>query len=286
MTLRTLLFKPLQIVANHFFMISVVAVIYFGWQLRADNYITAENGIGYWLGIVGGSLMLVLLLYPVSKRVKLLIKLMPSRYWFGVHMTLGIIGPTMILFHSNFQLGSTNSSVALICMLLVAGSGVVGRYIYTHIHHGLYGSRITIKELQEKTEDNHSELLSLYGKGEQLNNDLKKMEEKVLRPYAGLMTSLSHVIYLGLNSYGLKMKVMRLVSSNDVEISDQGEAVIHESNINKISSSVSRYTLALRELAAHRVYERLFSLWHVFHLPLFYMMIITSVIHIVSVHIY
>ena len=53
-----------------------------------------------------------------------------------------------------------------------------------------------------------------------------------------------------------------------------------------VACSVNRYTLALRKTAAFRVYERLFSLWHILHLPLFIMMIITAVIHIFAVHMY
>lgn len=260
--------------------------MFIGWQQRGEEYLTAENGMGYWLGIVGGSLMLVLLLYPVSKRISMFTKWIPIRYWFGVHMVLGVVGPVLILFHSNFKLGSMNSSVALICMLLVAGSGVIGRYIYTHIHHGLYGSRITIKELQQNNEDNHTELLNLFGKGEHLNNDLKLMEEKVLRPYNGLMTSLSHVVYLALNAYAMKMKVLRLVADTTDSETDIEKKTNQKIEKKELITSVNRYTLALRKLAAHRVYERLFSLWHILHLPLFFMMIITSVIHVYAVHVY
>jgi hypothetical protein len=54
-------------------------------------------------------------------------------FWFRLHMTLGLIGPTLILFHANFRLGSLNSNVAMFAMLLVAASGIVGRYLYRKI---------------------------------------------------------------------------------------------------------------------------------------------------------
>ena len=63
-------------------------------------------------------------------------------------MVLGVVGPILVLFHANFHLGATNSNVALICMLLVAGSGVIGRYIYTRMHAHLDGSEDTLEELQ------------------------------------------------------------------------------------------------------------------------------------------
>ena len=145
MLLKNPLLAPIQLMYKHLLSISMIAALFFGWQHRDDNYLSAETGTGYTLGIVGGSLMLVLLLYPLSKRIELLTRFIPIRYWFGIHMLFGIIGPVLILFHSNFQTGSTNSTVALTCMLLVAGSGIIGRYIYTRIHHGLYGTRVTLK---------------------------------------------------------------------------------------------------------------------------------------------
>lgn len=253
-----------------------------GWTKRDDNYLSAEEGTGYILGIIGGSMMLIILLYPLSKRVPLLTRLIASRYWFAIHMFLGTVGPAMVLFHSNFQMGSTNSSVALTCMLLSAASGIVGRYFYTSIHNGLYGKRLTLQELKHKTENDHAELLLLYARDEKLNKQLLKMEEVALRPYPGLFTSLLHVIYLAISSPQLKRKVLRLVKNSYIE--DSHNKALPDSKI--VAQLINHYTLALRKTAAFKVYERLFSLWHVLHLPLFIMMILTAIIHIFAVHLY
>ena len=277
-----LVITPLQLLRTHLFSLSLIAVLLFGWMHRTDNYITAETGAGYWLGIIGGSLMLLLLLYPISKRVSLLTRLIPMRFWFGLHMLLGIIGPVMILFHSNFHFGSPNSSIALISMLLVAGSGLIGRYIYTRIHHGLYGARITLTELKKEAAQDHIELLKMYAMDDILNTDLNKMEQKALQPYTNLLTSLSHVIYLGLNAQRLKLKVFRLLKKSYKANSELKPTP----DSKRVSRLVNHYTYALRKAAAFKVYERLFALWHILHLPLFIMMIITAIIHIFAVHIY
>lgn len=252
-------------------MIALTIVLFSGWTHRDDNYLSAETGTGYILGILGGSLMLVLLLYPISKRIKLMTRWIPIRYWFGIHMMLGVVGPVMILFHSNFHLGSTNSTIALFSMLLVAGSGLIGRYIYTHIHHGLYGTRITLAELKQETEKQYSALSDIRAMDESLIKWLNHMEEKALQPYSGMFTSLQQVIYLAISSQRLKKKLNLMTQDRESKT---------------LAASISRYTLALRRTAAFKSYERLFSLWHILHLPLFIMMIITAVIHIFAVHIY
>jgi len=267
---------------NNLFMATLAIILYFGWFNRDDNYLSAESGTGYMLGIVGGSLMLILLMYPLSKRIAILTRWIPIRYWFGIHMLFGIVGPIMILFHSNFHLGSTNSTIALVCMLLVAGSGLIGRYIYVHIHHGLYGSRITLKELNEESENNYSKLLDTYAVGGDLKKRLKLMEEKALKPYTGLLANIHIVISMAVSTQRLKKDVKTLLKDSPDE-TRQGETVADSKTVIR---SVNRYTLALRRTAVFKLYERLFSLWHILHLPLFIMMIITAVIHIFAVHMY
>ncbi|HHJ34171.1 MAG TPA: hypothetical protein ENJ87_00245, partial [Gammaproteobacteria bacterium] len=209
-----------NIIRSYFFTVAVLAALSIGWLRRDNNYLSAETGTGYILGIVGGSLMIILLLYPLSKRQPLLTRLIPIRYWFGIHMFLGTVGPILILFHSNFSMGSTNSSIALICMLLVAGSGVFGRYFYTHIHHGLYGASLSFKELKQKMADDHAELVSLYAEDEKLNSQLERMEKKALQPYTNLFKSLWHIIALAFNAPRMKRKIMRLLKKSSRQNSD------------------------------------------------------------------
>lgn len=277
-----MLLNLIKVARENFFLVSTTLILYIGWINRNDNYISAETGSGYLLGIIGGSLMLVLLLYPVSKRVSLLTRLIPIRYWFGFHMVLGIIGPVLILFHANFHLGSTNSTVALISMLLVAGSGLIGRYIYTHIHHGLYGSKRTLNELKQKTEYNHAELVARYSLDDTLNDRLTMLEEKALYPHKGLISSFIHVLLQSINIWRFKRKIIHLIKKSRTK----KETSENKSYRSAAIKSVKRYTRALEYAASFTLYERLFSLWHILHLPLFFMMIITAIIHIFAVHMY
>ena len=108
---------------------SVVVALLWGFNAHLDHYLAPDRGLGYALGIIGGSLMLVLLIYPARKRIEWLNVIGGVPIWYRAHMTLGIVGPLLVLFHSNFSLGATNSNVALFCMLAVSGSGLIGRYI-------------------------------------------------------------------------------------------------------------------------------------------------------------
>ena len=42
----------------------------------------------------------------------------------------------------------------------------------------------------------------------------------------------------------------------------------------------------MRQVAQLSFYERLFSLWHLFHMPLFILMVISALVHVLAVHMY
>src|SRR5512139_1638116 len=115
------------------FAAACVLLALLGMQAGLERFITPEKGLGYALGIVGGSAMLLLLIYPARKRLAWLAPIGSVKAWFQIHMVLGIVGPLLVLFHSNFRTGATNSNVALACMLIVSGSGLIGRYFYSRI---------------------------------------------------------------------------------------------------------------------------------------------------------
>lgn len=46
------------------------------------------------------------------------------------------------------------------------------------------------------------------------------------------------------------------------------------------------YLTTVRKISEVSFYERLFSLWHILHLPIFFMLIITGFIHVYAVHAY
>ena len=147
--------RPMQQARSRFsteqiiFAVSALVLIA-GIQLPVAHYLSPKSGLGYAIGIVGGTLILAQLLYAVRKRVRSLRWLGSVPGWFQTHMMMGIIGPVCILIHCGFSLGATNSNIALFCMLTVAGSGIFGRYFYSKIHHGLYGRKATLSELQER----------------------------------------------------------------------------------------------------------------------------------------
>ena len=61
-------------------------------------------------------------------------------------------------------------------------------------------------------------------------------------------------------------------------------------NRKRIRRAASRYihefTVLTGRVAQFSLYERLFALWHILHLPLFVLMVLSAVVHIFAVHVY
>jgi len=268
------------------FTLVTVMVLLFGWQAGLENYISPESGLGYALGITGGVMMLVMLLYSLRKRAKWMRKWGPVRYWFRTHMILGVYGPVLILYHCNFQLGSQNSNIALFSMLVVAASGIVGRYFYGKIHYGLYGNKVTIKQLEQDQLITRFELSRLFEISPELHEKLKKYDNIKTSDSSGLIKSFFNVLSLSFRtrrSYArarqkLK-KACRIAAKKDHW--DRGE---YRKVMANGENYLNAYYTTIRKIAGFAFFERLFSLWHVLHVPLFFMLIITASIHVLAVH--
>lgn len=263
------------------------AILYFGWATKDQTTLSPEDGIGYWLGIIGGSAMLVLLLYPARKYIRFFKHAGAVRHWFRFHMLLGILGPLLIMFHSNFGLGSVNSNIALISMIVVAISGLVGRFIYVKIHVSLYGKQVTIKEIREDLKNARGVLGKDVSLSEKVVNMLKKYEKSMLKQRSfivGVVHLPINVIYTKWIYYKIMQGIKRGIKRRAAEKS--WDRAYQKEMTKGVREVLSIYTTTIRKFAELKLYERLFSLWHVLHLPLFVMLIISGIIHVIVVHMY
>jgi len=263
--------------------------VFVGWLLtRRTHLVDPLNGVGYWLGIVGASLMAVLLLYPVRKKFRFMRFFGETRHWFRVHMVFGVLGPILILYHSNFELGSLNSNVALYCTLLVAVSGLIGRYIHARVHTDLDGSRTTLRELADKARMTAEQQARVTALVPGLLERITAFDAVVLQPSHGLAGALLLPPKLALLTRLEGLRLAALVR-RQLRIQAQKSAAVAAQR-KRLQTGMTRFTREhlrrVRKVAELNSYERMFGLWHLFHLPLFYMLVVTALVHVVAVHMY
>lgn len=249
-----------------------------GWSAREELYFLPEDGLGYRLGIVGLSMMVLLLAYSARKRLPLMRSWGNIRWWFHVHLMLGLLGPTLILFHANFRLGSTNSAVALVSTLLVAGSGVLGRLLYTQIHHGLSGRRTTLAEIRGDADARFRSLGEALRAEPVIAERLRAFEHSVLSPAPGVLPAAWGFLRLGGRRRATYRACRRALSR-----AARGGAGLDR---RRALAGIRAYLGAVVRVARFGTYERIFSLWHVLHLPLCVLLFGAAAVHVVAVHMY
>ncbi len=113
-------------------------------------YLKPSGAIGLRLGMFGVLLFLFIYLYPLRKKWAWLGRQGSSQRWLDFHVLLGLIAPVVITFHSSFKFSGI-AGIAYWIMVLVALSGVVGRYIYAQIPRSLNSAELSLQEAQEQS---------------------------------------------------------------------------------------------------------------------------------------
>jgi len=269
--------------------IAIAALLLFGWAQRDEEYLTPDSGLGYWLGIVGSAMMVALLYYSYRKRQRHGRGFLSIPTWFRIHMLLGVLGPLLVIFHTNFHVGDVNSSVALISMLIVASSGIAGRYLYKRIFDGLSEHKLAAQEIAADIATLRGEFGAHGQLAEPLFDELDAFGRTIMeRPGDNVLTSLVRgargVVRAAWMRHRLPGRIRRLVDARGaVEGWARGE---RRRRSKEMRSVVGTYFDSTLRMAQMRVFERLFSLWHTVHVPLYIFMVLTALIHIWAVHRY
>ena len=241
---------------------------------------SAGSDLGYTLGLVGGIAMLLLFLYPLRKRWRRLANWGHTRTWFVTHMALGIAGPALIILHSTLRFGSVNATVAFAAMSVVAGSGLIGRFLYRRIHEGLHGEKATLAALVAQAGAGsvtiHERLAFAPGVTERLDTFAREAEARGRR---GLRHPLRFFL-LGLERRRVRRECRAAVQRQG------GAAGFDAARIARRSALVDAYVDIVQRLAQFAVFERMFSWWHVLHVPLVWLMVASAIAHVVAVHMY
>lgn len=270
-------------------LILLIAGLAFGaWYIGKLDWYEPDSPLGYNLGLVGGVAMALLLLYPLRKRVRLLRSLLPLKYWFGAHMALGIFGPVLIMYHSNFELHSKNGSIAFYSMMAVFLSGIVGRLIYRRIHMGLFGRKLTLEELKQRMGMNVENVHSRFHKIPKIENRLQSFERRVISPGSGgivhffrILTTRPYSVWVRYrcNSYLRKAIRKRGKAKNWTRAERKRRFRLGK-------TIIKSYVEAVNKVAQFGMFERMFSVWHVAHVPLIFLLAVTAIIHVIAVHMY
>lgn len=246
------------------------------------------DDFGYYLGLAGGLLMLSQMLYPLRKRIPWLSRLGMMDRWFKYHMVIGIAGPVLVLFHSTFKTGSTNGSIALYAMLLVAGSGIVGRFFYRRIHAGLYGRQLTLGDVTTELKASLDNVGSVFAMRQDLEPRLMGFYRDAFASDLGLLRRAWRFMTIRLRGRRLALVIRADIKSSLRRLRRHNQISRAESILSyKLAKQqVTGFIRAVVQAAQFRLWERFFSLWHVVHVPFLYLLVFAGIVHVIAVHMY
>ncbi|MGB4065410.1 MAG: hypothetical protein WBK19_16425 [Azonexus sp.] len=263
-------------------------LVFLAWLVRTGELYDSNSDFAYNIGLIGGLLMLSLLLYPLRKRIHALERLGKMESWFKFHMVAGITGPLLVLFHSTFRTGSLNGAMALYAMLLVACSGVVGRFIYRHIHRGLYGNQLTLAGASAELKECAENVRSVFALRPDIEPRLKAFQDAAFDPTGSWLSRAWRFMNLHWRSRRLAKQIRRdAKNALRKQFRKQGgrrrEVIV---NYRLAREQVDRYLDSVVKASQLSVWERMFSYWHIVHIPFLYLLVFSGVVHVVAVHMY
>lgn len=231
------------------------------WDLKPGGRL----GIRY--GIVGASLMVIMLVYSVRKRFRPLRNAGSLRVWLDFHIACGILGPLFIVLHSSFKVGGL-VAVSFWSMVVVAASGVLGRFLYLQIPRRRSGDELSLEEAQREIERLGSELRERFGVSAEA---LGRLDE-IARRHAPAGTSLPVLLLrLPFDGWHLRWTLARAAPAS------AGLPPAAARGLRRVVRQ--RAGLRRRILLWSRLQE-LFHYWHVLHKPFAVLMYLFMSVHI------
>jgi len=266
----------------------ILFTLVLAWLVAVGNLFTSGSNLGYNLGLAGGLMMLSMLLYPLRKRVRFLDRLGKMESWFRYHMFMGIAGPVLVLFHSTFKIGSMNSSIALYSMLLVALSGVIGRFVYRQIHRGLYGKELTLAGAEGQLKASRQQLGSVFSLSPDIEQSLTEFSEYANTDLHNIPKRLWRFLTLRYQGRSLAKKMRHEIKKTLAREAHKQNWSKGQLRLNYLVArkEVDNYIYAIIQCATLGSWLKLFSLWHIAHVPFIYMLALSGVAHVIAVHLY
>ena len=172
-------------------------------------------------------------------------------------------------------------------------SGMVGRYFYSKIHLGLYGEKASLQALQENRLFFVSQLEQDQSNPEvpispMVFQRLMAFESVAMEP-KGLIGNLIRALLIGFHTRWTYLTLLwkfRSVGS----AANGNTSRLNPAQVRRIQRQerkhIALFLSIVRKISQLSFFERLFSLWHALHLPIFFMLVVTGFVHVYAVHSY
>jgi len=216
--------------------------------------------ISYFIGWAGFIIMLLTNFYIIRKRFHIWQGIGKTAGWFDFHIFCGILGPILIIFHSNFKVDGL-VSISFWSMIICSSSGIIGRYFYIQ----------TLKKKEEINRNTNS--IKLKFEEKYASKFSKEEIEKVFTDTINLAGARSDI------SNPIQIFVASIIGDFNLAYRAPGRNLgIMKQDMHQLK----KYGIEKRRILFIDPFTRLLGYWHSFHLPFAIFMYLVAVIHIVA----
>ena len=235
------------------------------------NLLKPSGVLGHGFGIIGTLMMIVgVSTYMIRKRYRRLFNIGYLKHWLEFHIFLCTVGPILVLYHTAFKFGGI-VSVSFWSMVLVVLSGVVGRFIYKQIPRTIQGQEISIQELKSIKEKLAARVRNVLSDDSSTLAEFERISSYERYKTFKLSTSMGFIIR---DLFDHK-KVMALFKKR-IELLG-----INKSERTELIKAAKSEIVMARRIGLLRTTQKLFHMWHIFHLPFAITMFVIMVLHVV-----
>lgn len=224
--------------------------------------------LGLRYGIIGfAAIALGVVAYTSRKRLGVLARAGKLKYWLEFHIFLCTVGPFLVTLHTSFKVGGL-VAIAYWSMVVVAVSGIFGRYVYVRIPKTMQGQFAGLAAVEAQ----RAELLATLADdlGPRVAHVERIIAPKERRRAPGLLAALGSAVTFDLTRRATLRRVRGVLA----------EASIDGRQRERVLRLVSRQLEIQQQIGLMLPFQRLFRYWHLMHLPLAIAMFVIVAVHV------
>jgi hypothetical protein len=167
-------------------------------------------------------------------------------------------------------------------------SGLFGRYIYFKLNIGAGGQQVGLADLLRDAEAMHQVFGDDMQHAPDIEAELKAYEAESRRYRFSRLGSFRALLFFGGTTRRVRRRVMldarRIVAARALR--EHWDVDTHARRMAAALEHLDRYFATVKRATTLNFFVRLFRLWHVLHTPLFFLLIIVAIGHVIAVHMY
>ena len=263
-------------------LINIVGLPYYlsaiGERVRSPlhTWLKPSGYLGQSAGLVAFVLFVFLYLYPIRKRFRFLSFTGRLNRWLDVHIVAGLAAPLFGAVHAAWRFQGL-IGWGYFSMVMVSLSGIVGKYLYTHIPRSKNGLALTLEDINSK----RGELLDRIAAMTGLPRD--EVAAALATTETGSARGGTGAAFAALLSSDLvRWRIMRRLRRKLRDRNEKKRA-LDKKTLREVARLARREIAMTQQLRMLSATQRLFGFWHVLHRPFSITAFVAVTIHVVLV---